>query len=254
MSRDLLIERLFELLICGDREGARELIETALGDGLTIEDLAEEAYAPLVRMINALHRAEQLTSLAHHCATHILSTLIDDSQQPQTTEPSGDIADAAPEVSSATQPDRARICECEIEVNARHSGLLDRSPDTRQRSQFVDFSFRDGVLTAHPSGPSIDAREVPIINTEISDVLSALGPRLRRLVLDLSDVKHISSMALGMCLDLRRAAELLGAQTTTVGTTSEMARAFRRLKIARAPSADSSSRLSSFFSRAFAVA
>ena len=101
-----------------------------------------------------------------------------------------------------------------------------------RRSQFVSFSLADRVLTALLAGPSIGARETPIVNTEINDLLSTLGPRLKRLVLDLTEVRSMSSMALGMCLDLRTTAQAMGIKTAAVGMTPEMAKVLRRLKLA----------------------
>ncbi|UCD75441.1 MAG: STAS domain-containing protein [Phycisphaerales bacterium] len=247
MSRNLLIERLFELLISGDHRGARRLVEEAVSDGVSFQVLAQDAYMPLIRIINALHRAEQLTNLAHDFATHILSSLVDDARQTpsQSAQREG--------TSDAGRPDRGewlpQLRYCGVEracagtspgsPGSFKSGSLcpprdefaadGSEPDPR--AQFVFFSIRDDVLTARLAGPHIGEREVPIINTEIYDMIRTFGPRIHRLVLDLSDVRVMSSMALGMCLDIRRRGGVLGIKTTATGLSGEMARVFRRLKI-----------------------
>jgi anti-anti-sigma factor len=96
----------------------------------------------------------------------------------------------------------------------------------------VSFAIGDRVLTARLAGPSIGARQTPIIHTEINDVLHSLGPRLKRLVLDLTEVRSMSSMALGMCLDVRKTARRLGIKTAAVGMSHDMAKVLRRLKLA----------------------
>jgi len=236
VSEDLLIERLFGLLVCGDRAGTERLVEDAMGHGLTPAQLADGAYMPLIRTINALHRAKQLTNLAHGYATGILDTLVDASQR------RGGALPATP-----ADLDRGPFAQRlhpthwgEVGSNGPGSGAREgvdagRPAGASRRAQFVSFSLADRVLTARLAGPSIGARETPIINTEINDLLSTLGPRLKRLVLDLSDVQRMSSMALGMCLDVRSRARALGVKTAAVGMSHDMAKVLRRLKLADGP-------------------
>lgn len=251
MSRNLLIERLFELLISGDHQGARRLIEEAIEEGLTFQSLAQDAYMPLIRMINALHRAEQLTNLAHDYATEILASLVDDARRSGRNDVGPARESSSPEWMNrlrfcpAPAADRSRTtaqaspqhhtadCGCGSHADGHRGPELHLAIDGQDNDapQFVFFSASDDVLTARLNGPSIGEREVPIINTEINDILRTFGPRIQRLVLDLSDVRVMSSMALGMCLDVRRRAAAMGIRTSATGLTGEMAKLFRRLKI-----------------------
>lgn len=236
MSQDRLIERMFELLVCGDRAGAERLVELALGDGLTPRQLAQGAYVPLIRTINALHRAEQLTNLAHGYATTILDSLLDDAQRRDGSAPAGRAHPCPPITTRLRLAQWAGFGSNGI---AHGSGSIP-SPagppaDAPRRWQFVSFAIADRELTARLAGPSIGARETPIIHTEINDVLHALGPRLKRLVLDLTEVRSMSSMALGMCLDVRKTAREFGVKTAAVGMSHDMARVLRRLKLADGP-------------------
>jgi hypothetical protein len=224
---------MFELLICGDRAGAERLVELALGDGLTPRQLAQGAYVPLIRTINALHRAEQLTNLAHGYATAILDGLLDDAQR-RDGSPAAGHGRPCPPIATRLRPDRPDLFQnggmaCGTAPTARPAGSHQQAP---RRWQFVSFAIADRELTARLAGPSIGARQTPIIHTEINDVLHSLGPRLKRLVLDLSEVRSMSSMALGMCLDVRTTARAMGIKTAAVGMSHDMARVLRRLKLA----------------------
>ena len=233
MSPDLLMERLFELLISGDRAGAAQLVQRARSAGVSLDALSHGAYLPLIKMVNALHRAEQLTELAHSCATQILGTLVDEAQRDhdETPRPVRRSPRKAGEAPAAHQRFAVgRLTPDHAAADDDSSSSTGSAP--RQRSQFVSFALREGVLTARLAGPHVDEREAPIISTEIRDVLRALGPRTCRLVLDLSDVQVMSSMALGMLLDLRAHAQSCGVKIMATGMTGEMARVLRRLKLA----------------------
>ena len=80
MDTQTMIEELFPLLITGNRAGAREAVEGVLQNGTTPEDLTHECYWQLLEMINTLYRNDQLTNLAHHYATRLLRSLVDQAQ------------------------------------------------------------------------------------------------------------------------------------------------------------------------------
>lgn len=80
MNHELLVERLFPLLIAGDRIGARTAVTEALSSGVTAEELAHQIYWPVLEMLGALYRKDQLTTLAHHYAVRMLRSLIDQAQ------------------------------------------------------------------------------------------------------------------------------------------------------------------------------
>ncbi len=77
MSQEILIERLFEALISGDRGGARAIVAEALGGGAAAEQALTELFWPTYERIEKMHRADQMTTLSHHLATRLLRVLAD---------------------------------------------------------------------------------------------------------------------------------------------------------------------------------
>ena len=75
-----MVERLFPMLITGDRNGARNTVHDWTEGGLAAETLTQEVYWPLLDMVNDLFRRDQLTTLAHHYATRLLRSLVDQAQ------------------------------------------------------------------------------------------------------------------------------------------------------------------------------
>lgn len=76
-SKDILIERLFEAVIAGDRPAARRIVEETLRQGSPPEQLVTDLYWPVYERVQKLHRADQLTTLANHMATRLLRMLVD---------------------------------------------------------------------------------------------------------------------------------------------------------------------------------
>lgn len=80
MNTQAMVERLFPMLITGDRNGARCTISEWMKEELEPETLTQEVYWPLLDMVNDLFRRDQLTTLAHHYATRLLRSLVDQAQ------------------------------------------------------------------------------------------------------------------------------------------------------------------------------
>ena len=80
MNTQAMVERLFPMLITGDRNGARNTVHDWTEGGLAAETLTQEVYWPLLDMVNDLFRRDQLTTLAHHYATRLLRCLVDQAQ------------------------------------------------------------------------------------------------------------------------------------------------------------------------------
>ncbi len=80
MNTDTFIEKLFPLLITGDRKSARAFIAEAITCGWTPEEISENGFWPILDAINTLYRSDQMTSVAHHYATRLLRTLVDQVQ------------------------------------------------------------------------------------------------------------------------------------------------------------------------------
>jgi len=77
---EALKERLFPMLVTGDRVGARAIVNEAVESGTSAEELTHECYWPMLDMINLMYREDKMASLAHHYATRLLRSLVDQAQ------------------------------------------------------------------------------------------------------------------------------------------------------------------------------
>ena len=64
-------------------------------------------------------------------------------------------------------------------------------------------------------------------------MLQQLGNGMKGLVLDLADVKSMTSFGLGMCIELRNSAKACGATTAVVGISNELRELFKMMKVDR---------------------
>jgi methanogenic corrinoid protein MtbC1 len=80
VNEEILIERLFQALITGDRVTARQVVTETQDAKVPAEELTHQIYWPVLEMINQLFRADQLTVMAHHYATRLLRSLVDQAQ------------------------------------------------------------------------------------------------------------------------------------------------------------------------------
>ncbi|MHC4080018.1 MAG: cobalamin B12-binding domain-containing protein [Planctomycetota bacterium] len=80
VDQEVIVERLFEKLISGDRAGARSIVQETVAAGIKPEELAHVVYWPALEMVNTLYRADQISRLAHHYATRLLRSLVDQAQ------------------------------------------------------------------------------------------------------------------------------------------------------------------------------
>ena len=80
VDAEIIVERLFQTLITGDRAGARAIMAETRNTGISAEEAVHLVFWPALEMISALYRADQLTTLAQHYATRLLRTLIDQAQ------------------------------------------------------------------------------------------------------------------------------------------------------------------------------
>ncbi len=77
MSQEILIERFFDALVAGDRAAAREIVNDTIRDRIPVERLVLDLYWPTYQQVEKLHRSDQLSALAHHLATRLLRTFVD---------------------------------------------------------------------------------------------------------------------------------------------------------------------------------
>jgi methanogenic corrinoid protein MtbC1 len=80
LNHEILLERLFQTLISGERSKARTLVADALANDYTAEAVATELFWPLMDMIGTLFRNDQLTTLAQQYSTRLLRALVDQVQ------------------------------------------------------------------------------------------------------------------------------------------------------------------------------
>jgi MerR family transcriptional regulator, light-induced transcriptional regulator len=77
VNTDLLCERLFECLINGDRDRSRAVVNNAIDQGMAPEAIVTDLFWPTYELVARLYRDDQLTRMAHHMATRLLRTLVD---------------------------------------------------------------------------------------------------------------------------------------------------------------------------------
>jgi len=77
MSIEILTERLFESLISGNRNDARDIVEEQVLSGVTQEILLTDLFWPTYELIEKLHRGDTISSLAHNLSTRLLRVLVD---------------------------------------------------------------------------------------------------------------------------------------------------------------------------------
>lgn len=77
MSQEILIERLFDALVSGDRSAAREIVAETFSSGCSAEQILTDLFWPTYERVETFHRHDQLATLSHHLATRLLRTLVD---------------------------------------------------------------------------------------------------------------------------------------------------------------------------------
>ena len=77
MNHEHLMERLFEILINGDRVAARALIEEMHEAGMSSNSIHAEVFWPSCNQIDRLYRNDQITALSYRMATRLLRVMVD---------------------------------------------------------------------------------------------------------------------------------------------------------------------------------
>lgn len=107
---------------------------------------------------------------------------------------------------------------------------------TRENSlaQYVAIERYPKGLYARITCPTIGQREAPVISAEIAEALaSANMPKGSSLVIDMSAVTMLTSMGLGMCVDLRNRANTAKMKPYLTGASRSLLDLFRMMKIDR---------------------
>ncbi|GJM20027.1 MAG: corrinoid methyltransferase [Phycisphaeraceae bacterium] len=77
MNADLVIDRLFEALVAGDRPTSRAIIAEQTRAGADPATILTELFWPTYQLLDKLFRADKLTILSHNYATRLLRVLAD---------------------------------------------------------------------------------------------------------------------------------------------------------------------------------
>ncbi len=77
MAQEILVERLFEALVNGDRGQARSIVEEAIAGGAGPALVLTNLFWPTHELIDRMHRADQLSRIGYHLSTRMLRVLID---------------------------------------------------------------------------------------------------------------------------------------------------------------------------------
>jgi anti-anti-sigma factor len=126
--------------------------------------------------------------------------------------------------------------------NAQDSGTVCGSTSTprfifmsqdAKTSLFAEIDAKVSVITVKLVGPAIGQREAPIISDLVVPALNAAPAGFRWLVLDLSQITFMNSMALGMCIDFRNRANKAGGKTILYGMNDQMTALFKMVKVDR---------------------
>jgi anti-anti-sigma factor len=113
------------------------------------------------------------------------------------------------------------------------NGINKTSNTSKSRSLFVETTFTGGTVYATLVGPRIGEREAAIIANSVNSKLREYGSKVKSLVLDFNEVQFISSLGLGMCIDVRNTAEQCKAGTSIVGLTSHLQELFEMMRLDR---------------------
>ena len=103
----------------------------------------------------------------------------------------------------------------------------------QRQSSFVTVTFKSGVLTIKPAGPSLGEREVTIVAADVRPAMAKCSRHLKAVVLDLGEVQIMSSYGLGWCIEVRNAARLINAKTVLFGLHRELLDLVRMMKVER---------------------
>tara|TARA_B100000959_G_C14853075_1_gene570948 strand:+ start:323 stop:730 length:408 start_codon:yes stop_codon:yes gene_type:complete len=113
------------------------------------------------------------------------------------------------------------------------NGFKTNNSNKTRRSLFVDVSFANGTMKACIAGPRIGEREASVVAIAINNKLKEKGSKVKNLVLDFNDIQFISSLGLGMCIDVRNTAEKCNATTSIVGLTHNLKELFEMMRLDR---------------------
>ena len=113
------------------------------------------------------------------------------------------------------------------------NGFNRQNSTKNRKSLFVDITYHRGTLKAFIVGPRVGEREATVVANAINAKLKEYGKKVNSLVLDFSDVQFVSSLGLGMCIDVRNTAEQCQASTTVSGLAPYLQELFVMMRLDR---------------------
>jgi len=104
-----------------------------------------------------------------------------------------------------------------------------------RKTAFTHIWTARGHLIARVLTPNVGQREVAIVTSEIGDAITELQAegKGRAMVLDLSDVRMLSSMGLGMCVDLKNQADRAKMRPLLFGVSTTLLELLKLMRVDR---------------------
>ena len=104
-----------------------------------------------------------------------------------------------------------------------------------RKTAFTHVRTVRGHLMARILAPQVGQREVVIVTNEIGDAIRELAgdAKGRCMVLDMSDVRMLSSMGLGMCVDLRNQADHAKMRPLLFGANEPLLELLKLMRVDR---------------------
>lgn len=112
---------------------------------------------------------------------------------------------------------------------------MEQPPFREKSSSFATQRFDNSALTVRIAGPQVGNREAPIIGEEVMSSIDQLGKGrwLRHVVIDLTDVTFMSSVGLGLCINIRNRATSAGSSAILYGVKPDLRKAMTLMKLDR---------------------
>lgn len=104
-----------------------------------------------------------------------------------------------------------------------------------QKTAFTHCHIARGHLVAKVLAPNAAQREVPIITSEIGAFIDGMGDtgKGKCFVLDLSEVRLLSSMGIGMCVDLKNRADRAHMKAVLFGAVPSLLELLKLMRVDR---------------------
>ncbi len=100
-----------------------------------------------------------------------------------------------------------------------------------KKTALLELSWDGTILIIKPICPNVGQREAPIMKADLEPVVKGAGKAMKFMVMDLSSVQFMSSMGLGMVIDMRNTAAQLGATAVLYGVNKDLRALLAMMKI-----------------------